>query len=235
MWGNIRVTTVIPFERHVHLNISFSSTPCFLISSNCPLYKINHFGFTSVLTFFFFFPSFPSFPGLNCLLVNQNCGLRCEWSCGVPVLCPPVNQNEKNGPRFCLAFVCRSGPPGWCLRPSATELGSEQNLSMDATPRTRVRDSSMRACVALTWRNAIYPAGVFVPSLLLLICISGWWTHRDLCLDEKLRHFQWLTLNACMQVLRFHPTAWHHKLNNLRWSSFWRNIQAKGLYLYRSS
>lgn len=35
------------FECHVHLNIlSFSSAPCFLIS-NCPLYKINHFGLTS--------------------------------------------------------------------------------------------------------------------------------------------------------------------------------------------
>lgn len=46
MW-KLWVITVIPFECHVHLNIlSFSSAPCFLISSNCPLYKINHFGLT---------------------------------------------------------------------------------------------------------------------------------------------------------------------------------------------
>lgn len=45
----IWVTTVIPFECHVHLNISsFSSAPCFLISS-CPLYKINHFGLTAIV------------------------------------------------------------------------------------------------------------------------------------------------------------------------------------------
>lgn len=44
---NFWVITVKPFECHVHLNIlSFSSAPCFLISSNCPLYKINHFGLT---------------------------------------------------------------------------------------------------------------------------------------------------------------------------------------------
>lgn len=44
---------------------------------------------------------------------------------------------------------------------------------------------------------------------------SSQWTHRDLCLYEKLHHFQWLTLKPCMQVLRFHPTVWDHKLNNL--------------------
>lgn len=53
MW-KIWVITVIPFECHVHLNISsFSSAPCFLISSNCPLYKINHFGLTSGIFFSF--------------------------------------------------------------------------------------------------------------------------------------------------------------------------------------
>lgn len=49
---NIWVITVIPFECHVHLNISFSSAPCFLISFNCPLYKINHFGLTSAIISF---------------------------------------------------------------------------------------------------------------------------------------------------------------------------------------
>lgn len=59
MWGKNWVTTV-PFECHVHLNISFSSTPCFLNSSNCPLYKINHFGFTSEIYLFFFMINFCS-------------------------------------------------------------------------------------------------------------------------------------------------------------------------------
>lgn len=130
MWGNIRVTTVIPFERHVHLNISFSSTPCFLISSNCPLYKINHFGFTSVLTFFFLslFPLFPR-PELPAGKSNLRFKMWVElWcSCALPSVAP-VNQNEKNGPRFCLVFMCRSGPPGWCIRPSCCRAGIQAKL-----------------------------------------------------------------------------------------------------------
>lgn len=61
---------------------------------------------------------------------------------------------------------------------------------------------------------------LYVPSLLLLLCISGckrWqqWTRCDLCLYVKLHHLQWLTLKPFMQVLRFHPTVWDHKVNNL--------------------
>lgn len=41
------------------------------------------------------------------------------------------------------------------------ELGSKQNLFTGATPHTQGRESLMQVCVTLTWRNAIYPAGVY--------------------------------------------------------------------------
>lgn len=159
------------------------------------------------------------------------------WCCCALPSVAPVNQNEKNGPRFCLVFMCCCGPPGWCIRSSAPSWDPSKTC-LRTRRLTQGRESLMQACVTLTWCNAIYPSSVYVPSLLLLICISAspalndcssQWTHRDLCLYEKLHYFQWLTLKPCMQVLRFHPTVWDHKLNNLAGAA------SEGIYKQRVS
>lgn len=81
-------------------------------------------------------------------------------SCALP---PRRSGKPKREEWTAVLFGIHVSPrPAWLMHSVlSAELGSKQNLFLGATPRPHGRESLMPACVTLSWRHAIYPAGVY--------------------------------------------------------------------------